>query len=51
MWPAEALNLACKAQNFVLLVVFFINAPFEWVKTYRFGPWVWSIICFGPHET
>ena len=37
MWLAEAFNLARTALIFVLLS-FYIETPFEGVKTYCFGP-------------
>ena len=42
IWPPEDFNLARLAQIFFFLACFLINSPFEWVKTYHFGPWVWA---------
>jgi hypothetical protein len=38
MWPAEALNLAREAPNFVYFACFFDKTPFECVKNYQFWP-------------
>ena len=41
MWPAEAFNLARKAQNFLLSPCLIEKTPFEWEAQIKFGPWIW----------
>ena len=41
IWPTKVKMLCFK-------VVFLMNAPSEWVKTYRFGPWVSPKIISDP---
>ena len=46
--PRKLLILPAKSKILCFKLYFLINAPFEWVKTYHFGPWVWPKFFFGP---